>query len=110
MPPIDPGQRVTIAGAGLVGSLAAIYLARKGFEVEVYERRPDMRIQTVDRGRSINLAISTRGLHALKRVGLEEEALANAIPMYGRALHPVKGEVGFQAYGKDRSQHINSIS
>ncbi len=101
---------VTVIGAGLVGSLASLFLAKRGHSVEIYERRPDMRLETVDRGRSINLAISARGLHALAQVGLEQEALAHAIPMYGRAIHPLNGPVTIQAYGKDRSQHINSIS
>lgn len=103
-------DRVTVVGAGLVGSLLAMYLARRGFRVDVLERRPDMRRETVDAGRSINLAISTRGLHALRQVGLEEEALRHAIPMRGRMIHPVRGELAFQAYGKDASQHINSLS
>jgi kynurenine 3-monooxygenase len=101
---------LTVVGAGLVGSLLSLYLARRGHTVEVLERRADMRRETVDAGRSINLAISTRGLHALRQVGLEEEALKHAIPMRGRVIHPVKGDLAFQPYGKDDSQHINSIS
>jgi kynurenine 3-monooxygenase len=107
---IDQTQSVTVVGAGLVGSLLAIYLARRGFQVEVLERRPDMRREAIGAGRSINLAISTRGLYALRRVGLEDEALRHAIPMRGRMIHPVSGELAFQAYGKDASQHINSLS
>ncbi len=103
-------ERVTVVGAGLVGSLLSLYLARRGFQVEVLERRPDMRREVVDAGRSINLAISTRGLYALRQVGLEEEALRHAIPMRGRMIHPVRGELAFQPYGKDDSQHINSLS
>ncbi|MGZ3458096.1 MAG: FAD-dependent oxidoreductase [Archangium sp.] len=110
MQEIDRTQRVTVAGAGLVGSLLAMYLARRGFQVDVLERRPDMRREVIDAGRSINLAISTRGLHALRQVGLEEEALRHAIPMRGRMIHPVSGELAFQAYGRDESQHINSLS
>jgi kynurenine 3-monooxygenase len=107
---IDRTQRVTVVGAGLVGSLLSMYLARRGFQVDVLERRPDMRREAIGAGRSINLAISTRGLHALRQVGLEEEALRHAIPMRGRMIHPVSGELVFQAYGKDESQHINSLS
>ncbi len=103
-------ERVTVVGAGLVGSLLSLYLARRGFTVEVLERRPDMRREVVDAGRSINLAISTRGLHALRQVGLEAEALRHAIPMRGRMIHPPRGELAFQPYGKDDSQHINSLS
>ena len=107
---IDRTETITLAGAGLVGSLMALFLARRGFQVEVLERRPDMRRETVDAGRSINLAISARGLHALRQVGLEEEARRHAIPMRGRMIHPVSGALTLQPYGKDDSQHINSIS
>src|SRR4029077_7015000 len=78
--------------------------------VTVYERRPDMRHESIAAGRSINLAISTRGLHALNLVGLEEEVLKRAIPMRGRMVHSPKGELTFQPYGRDDSEHINSIS
>ncbi|QRK11950.1 FAD-dependent monooxygenase [Archangium violaceum] len=107
---IERTERVTVVGAGLVGSLLSMYLARRGFHVDVLERRPDMRRESIGAGRSINLAISTRGLHALRQVGLEEEALRHAIPMRGRMIHPVSGGLAFQAYGKDESQHINSLS
>ncbi|MBY0472644.1 FAD-dependent monooxygenase [bacterium] len=108
--PKQQKESVIIVGAGLVGSLLSIYLARKGFQVSVYERRPDMRKETISAGRSINLAISTRGIHALERVGLAEKVLATAIPMQGRMMHSVSGELTFQRYGKDDSEHINSIS
>ncbi len=101
---------VTVVGAGLVGSLLSLYLARRGHTVELLERRPDMRRETVDAGRSINLAISTRGLHALRQLGLEAEALKHAIPMRGRMIHPPQGALVYQPYGKDDSQHINSLS
>jgi kynurenine 3-monooxygenase len=107
---IDRTQSITVAGAGLVGSLLSMFLARRGFQVEVFERRPDMRREEVGAGRSINLAISTRGLYSLRQVGLEQEALRHAIPMYGRMIHPRTGELTLQPYGKDDSQHINSIS
>jgi kynurenine 3-monooxygenase len=107
---IDRTQTVTLAGAGLVGSLMSLFLARRGFQVEVLERRADMRLESVDAGRSINLAISARGLHALKQVGLEQEARRHAIPMRGRMIHPLSGALALQPYGKDDSQHINSIS
>jgi kynurenine 3-monooxygenase len=107
---IDQTETVTLAGAGLVGSLMALFLARRGFQVDVLERRPDMRRETVEAGRSINLAISARGLYGLRQVGLEEEALRHAIPMRGRMIHPLAGELALQPYGEDESQHINSIS
>lgn len=106
----ERGEEVVVVGAGLVGSLLAVELARQGYSVEVLERRPDMRREVIDAGRSINLAISTRGLYALRQLGLEEEALRHAIPMRGRMIHPPKGALVYQPYGKDDSQHINSLS
>ncbi len=103
-------DRVTLVGSGLVGSLLAIFLARRGLQVSLLERLPDMRKEAIPAGRSINLAISARGLNALRKVGLEIVALRHAIPMRGRMMHSLKGELSFQAYGKDESQHINSIS
>ena len=103
-------ERTVIAGAGLVGSLLAVFLARRGKAVEVFERRPDLRKEQISAGRSINLAISVRGLHALAQVGLEQDALAHAIPMPGRMIHGRDGGLAFQAYGKDDSQCIHSIS
>lgn len=103
-------NKITIAGAGLAGSLLSIYLSRKGFAVDIYERRDDMRTENIDGGRSINLALSTRGIHALKEVGLYEEIKKISIPMYGRMIHPIKGEQIFQRYGKDDSEYINAVS
>ncbi len=105
-----PAEPVVMVGAGLVGSLLAIFLARRDLRVKLFERLPDMRRTAIPAGRSINLAISERGLAALRKVGLEAEARRHAIPMRGRVLHPITGELGFQAYGKDDSQCINSIS
>jgi kynurenine 3-monooxygenase len=99
-----------VVGGGLVGALWSIFLARRGQRVTVLERRTDLRKGGVSAGRSINLAISERGLHALRRVGLEETARAHAIPMRGRMMHAEDGALTFQAYGKDDSQAINSIS
>src|SRR6478609_9068136 len=92
---------VAITGAGLVGSLLAIFLARKGFKVEVFEKRPDLREHKKDDGRSINLAISHRGLSALREIGLEEKVLEQCIPMKGRMMHSEEGELTFQPYGKE---------
>lgn len=103
-------KKAQVAGAGLVGSLLSIFLAKRGYWVEAYERRPDMRRESISAGRSINLAISARGLHALDQVGLKQEALKNAIPMKGRMIHALDGSLTFQPYGKDDSQYINSIS
>ncbi len=105
-----PEGTITLVGAGLVGSLLAIFLARRGFDVELFERRPDMRTQVMSAGRSINLAISTRGINALKKLSLADEVLAHAVPMKGRMIHPQSGDLAFQPYGKDDSEYINSIS
>lgn len=106
------GQNVEIAviGAGLVGSLLAIYLAKRGLEVDVFERRPDMRKAEISAGRSINLNITVRGIEALKRVGIADEVLAEVIPMKGRLMHSRTGELTFQPYGKDDTEVGHSIS
>lgn len=102
-------KNIAIVGAGLVGSLLAIYLSKRGYRVSLYERRGDMRSGGAEAGRSINLALSTRGLRALDELGLADEIKRVAIPMHGRMMHDVKGNLTFQAYGKE-GQFINSIS
>jgi len=102
-------QTINVIGGGLSGSLMSIYLAKRGFNVNLFERRPDMRKNRISAGKSINLALSTRGLRALEKVGLDKEILADAIPMYGRMMHSVKGELSSHPYGKD-GQAINSVS
>ena len=101
---------LTVIGAGPVGSLLALFLARRGHDVQVFERRPDMRSVAVAAGRSINLAVSTRGLFALSQVGLDAEVLRQAIPMHGRMVHGSGGELHFLRYGRDDSEFINSMS
>jgi kynurenine 3-monooxygenase len=103
-------KKITLIGAGLNGPLLAILLAQRGFAVEIYERRPDMRNVRVSAGRSINLAISTRGIHALQQAGLWEQMRGIIIPMRGRMMHSPAGELTFQPYGKDEREVINSIS
>ena len=102
-------KKVTIAGAGLVGSLEAIYLAKRGFQVEVFERRPDIRNVVLSAGRSINLALSTRGWNALKAVGVDVEVEKMAIPMHKRVMHAVDGTLTDQQYGQD-GEAIYSVS
>jgi kynurenine 3-monooxygenase len=102
-------KNIAIIGAGLVGSLLSIYLARRGYQISIFERRPDMRKGNADGGRSINLALSTRGILALEDVGLAEALKKVAIPMHGRMMHDPKGNLTFLAYGKE-GQFINSIS
>jgi kynurenine 3-monooxygenase len=98
-----------IIGAGLVGSLWAIYLNKAGYKVNVYERRPDMRQANMSAGKSINLATSYRGWKALDAVGVGDEIRKIAIPMYGRTLHHLDGEQKYQPYGND-GQAIYSVS
>jgi kynurenine 3-monooxygenase len=101
---------ILIVGGGPVGCLMAILLSRQGYTVKILERRPDIRKTKISAGRSINLALSIRGIHALRECGLAEEILARAVPMYGRSMHALNGELSFQRYGLDDSQYINSIS
>jgi len=103
-------RRVPILGAGLAGSLLAIVLARRGLEVTVYERLPDLRSRDIPAGRSINLALAERGLRALERAGVREAALPFLIPMRGRMLHDLRGELALQPYGRRASEVIYSVS
>jgi len=105
-----PDVDVAIVGAGLVGCLLACYLARRGLTVTLFERRPDPRVATVAQGRSINLAISARGLDALDRVGLREQVMRDALPMSGRLIHDEAGGTTFSPYSADGTRSINSIS
>lgn len=106
---IGDRKNVVIAGAGLVGAMWACYLAKRGHNVQVFERRGDMRRQEVDAGRSINLALSTRGWNALEKIGMRETLERIAIPMRGRMIHQEDGTTDYQAYGKI-NQAIYSIS
>lgn len=101
---------ITLIGAGLNGPLLGLGLVKRGFEVDVYERRPDMRCVRLSAGRSINLALSTRGIHALTATGLWDEMRKIVIPMAGRMMHSISSELTFQPYGKDESEVIYSIS
>lgn len=102
-------RSITILGAGLVGSLLSILLRKRGYKVTIYERRPDMRKEAIGAGRSINLAMSARGWHALELAGLKEEMEKIAIPMYGRQLHQADGQTAFQPYSKN-NEAIYSVS
>lgn len=101
---------IAIIGAGLAGSLLAIYLAKRGIQVDVYEARGDMRLEEVAAGRSINLALSDRGIAALREVGMDEYMLAEAVPMYGRMIHSVSGETKLLPYSGRQGEYINSVS
>jgi len=98
-----------LIGSGLAGSLLAAYLGRRGYEVDLYEKRPDPRAGNFVGGRSINLALSTRGIHALQQIGLADEVLKHAIPMRGRMIHDRSGKLHFVPYDRDPSKCINSI-
>ncbi|WP_291725846.1 FAD-dependent oxidoreductase [Bernardetia sp.] len=102
-------SKVTLVGAGLVGSLLSIFLAKKGHQVEVFERRPDYRKMGAVGGRSINLALSERGWRALKAAGIEQKIKDIALPMRGRMMHDIEGNLTFQPYGKE-NQAIYSVS
>jgi kynurenine 3-monooxygenase len=105
-----PDKKVTLIGAGLTGPLLALGLVRRGFQVELYERRSDMRRVRMTAGRSINLALSTRGIHALTGAGLWEKMRQIVIPMAGRMMHSISSELTFQPYGKNAAEVIHSIS
>lgn len=105
----NSGKHIGIVGAGLVGSLLSIYLVKRGYKVSLFERRLDLREHKIEAGRSINMALSNRGIRALQAVGLDEMLRENAIPMKGRMIHDVTGKVSLQPYGKE-GQYINSIS
>jgi kynurenine 3-monooxygenase len=102
-------KHIAIVGAGLVGSLLSLYLVKRGYTISVFERRPDLRRVGGGEGRSINLALSTRGIRALEEVGMAEQLKKIAIPMHGRMMHDLQGKTTFQPYGKT-GQYINSIS
>lgn len=101
--------KFTLIGSGLAGGLLGAYLGRRGHEIDLYERRADPHAGNLVGGRSINLALSTRGIHALQQLGIAEEVLRDAIPMRGRMIHDRTGELHFSAYDRDPSKCINSI-
>lgn len=102
-------KKVVLAGGGLVGSLLALLLGKAGYEVDVYEKRPDPQMTAPETGRSINLALSHRGIRALQAAGVEQEMLNIAIPMKGRYIHHEDGSNSFQPYG-DEGQVIYAVS
>src|SRR5216117_3417362 len=101
--------KFVLVGSGLAGGLLAAYLGRRGYDVDLYERRADPREGNIVGGRSINLAISTRGIHALEQIGIANEALQHAIPMRGRMIHDKSGALHFTPYDVDPKNCINSI-
>src|SRR5881396_3154508 len=103
--------KFVLIGSGLAGGLLAAYLGRRGYEVDLYERRADPREGNMVGGRSINLALSTRGIQALEQIGIADEVLKHAIPMRGRMIHPARAgdRIIFAPYDVDPNKHINSI-
>src|SRR6059058_1156421 len=101
--------KFVLIGSGLAGGLLAAYLGRRGYDVDLYERRADPREGNIVGGRSINLALSTRGIHALEQLGIADEVLKHAIPMRGRMIHEKSGGLHFAPYDVDPNKHINSI-
>lgn len=106
---MEQKREAIIIGAGLVGSLWAVYLSKAGYNVTIYERRPDIRKAEISAGKSINLALSVRGWTALDAVGVGDEIRKIAIPMYGRMMHALNGELTYQQYGQE-GQAIFSVS
>ena len=103
-------ETVTIVGAGLAGSLMAIFLAHRGYSVTLLEKRPDMRLESLHAGRSINLALANRGLRPLRAVGLEDRVREQLVTMRGRMVHDEQGSTQLQPYGQHPWEVIYSIS
>jgi kynurenine 3-monooxygenase len=102
-------DKFVLIGSGLAGGLLAAYLGRRGHQVQLYERRSDPRAGNFVGGRSINLALSTRGIHALEQLGIADEVMRHAIPMRGRMIHDKSGDLHFAPYDVDPNKCINSI-
>ncbi|MCB4798848.1 FAD-dependent oxidoreductase [Neotamlana laminarinivorans] len=103
-------ENILIIGAGLCGSLLALRLAQRGYFVNIYEMRPDLRKTDISAGRSINLAFSDRGNKTMKLVGLENKVKSLCIPMHGRMIHTKEGETFLSNYSGREHEYINSVS
>ena len=107
---MSSSKNIVIVGAGLVGSLLAVMLGRRGHRVTVFEKRPDMRTVEISAGRSINLALARRGIDPLKQAGLFADVKNLLIPMRGRMLHDIDGQLEFSPYGQREDEVIYSVS
>jgi kynurenine 3-monooxygenase len=107
---INTNDHILIIGAGLSGTLLAVLLAQRGFKVSLVEKRPDMRLVEMDAGRSINLALSNRGIRSLAKAGMDKEILETCIPMPGRLIHDKLGDTFFSPYSGRADEYINSVS
>ena len=103
-------EKILIVGAGLCGTLLAVRMAQRGYQVVLREKRRDMRLEEMAGGRSINLALSNRGLRALKLVGMDEQVKKECIPMHGRMIHSIHGETWLSKYSGRDGDYINSVS
>jgi len=103
-------DKITVIGGGLSGPVLALYLARRGFSVDVFEKRPDLRNASVSAGRSINLALSKRGITALEEIGVFDRIKPSLIPMYGRRIHDLNGDTRFLQYSSSGTDFIYSVS
>ena len=103
-------NKIVLIGAGLSCPLMGIYLSQHGFNVDIYEKRSDIRLNDISAGRSINLALSIRGIRALKEIGIYSEIKTLIMPMNGRMIHDLSGETSLQPYGQKTNEVIYSIS
>ena len=102
-------KEISIIGAGLAGTLLALYLAKRGYKLQVFDARPDIRLTHAHDGRSINLALSCRGITGLAGVGIRSEVEQLMVPMRARAIHDAQGQIKYQSFGRHRDEYINAV-
>ncbi|STY28230.1 kynurenine 3-monooxygenase [Legionella wadsworthii] len=102
-------KKVTIIGSGLAGTLLALYLAKRGYKLELFDARPDLRLLPADGGRSINLALSCRGITGMEGVGIMPLVKKLMVPMRARAIHEIQGQIKYQSFGRHHNEYINAI-
>ena len=99
-------KNISIVGGGLVGSLLSVFLKKQGADVTVFDKRNDIRSSLYNGSRSINLALSNRGIQALEKMGISDSILKIAMPMYKRIMHDLNGNLTDQLYGQDNQANI----